>query len=163
MSDNQQEQKYLIENETTDIGKDTFFADIPAVSEQTVPKHGMSKNLKSLILAIAVLLLLGGALLIIMLINKQEKDSQPIDTESIQNALLDDEDSVIMLNPEISDDVEKIEISNTDNFEVYLQTKATEDTKAIYAIQGLEDIALDKVLISTLLNNASEFSVNSLV
>ena len=163
MSDNQQEQKYLIENETTDIGKDTFFADTPAVSEQTAPKHGMSKNLKSLLIAIAVLLLLGGALLIIMLSNKQEEDSQPIDTESIQNALLDDEDSVIMLNPEISDDVTKIEISNTDNFEVYLQTKATEDTKAIYAIQGLDDIALDTGLISTLVNNASEFSANSLV
>ena len=156
MSDNQQEQKYSIENETTDVGKDTFFADTPVILKQTDSKQGMSKNLKSLLIAIAILILLGGALLIIILTNKQE-DSGLIDTDSIMEDLLDDEDTMIMLNSEISEDVTEITISNTENFKVYLQS---EDN---YTIEGFEDINLDTGLISTLVNNASELSANSLV
>lgn len=162
MSNHQQEQ-YPIENETTDVGKDTFFADTSAVAEQSAPKQGMSKNLKGLLIAIAVLVILGGALTAVLLLNQQQDNSEPIDTDSLANQLLDDEDTAIMLNPEVADDVTEIEISNTDNFKVSLQSQATEDTKASYTIQGFEDIALDTGLISTLVNNASQLSANALV
>lgn len=165
---NQENPVYIAENETTDAGMDTFFADSPVSANQNIGtvKQGMSRNLKILIAGILVLVILGAALTIILLLSKQQEDSQPIDTDSLADQLLDDEDKAVLVNPEKSDDLQEIEIShsgNSENFRVYLKTPATEESDAVYTIEGLEDIALDTGLISTLVNNASELSANSLV
>ncbi|MDE5769963.1 MAG: DUF4340 domain-containing protein [Oscillospiraceae bacterium] len=165
---NQEKPVYIAENETTDTGMDTFFADSPVSANQNTGtvKQGMSRNLKILIAGILVLVILGAALTILLLLSKQQEDSQPIDTDSLAEQLLDDEDKAILVNPEKSEDVQEIEIShsgNSENFRVYLQTPAIDEFNAIYTIEGLEDVTLDTGLISTLVNNASELSANSLV
>lgn len=182
MRENQENQKntenqgnpvYVAENETTDAGMDTFFADSPAVNSdsgtsgaETAPRQGMSHNVKYLLAGVLALVILGSALTILLLISKQQEDSPLLDTDSLAEELLDEEDKTILVNPGKSDDLEKIEISNSrnsENFRVYLQTPATDESSAVYTIEGLEDVALDTGLISTLVNNASELSANSLV
>ncbi|MDE6087040.1 MAG: DUF4340 domain-containing protein [Oscillospiraceae bacterium] len=163
---NQENPVYIAENETTDAGMETFFADSPAVNYETAPQPGMSRNVKYLIAGVLALVILGTALTILLLLSKQQEDSQPIDTDSLAEQLLDDEDKAVLVNPQEADDLQAIEISNpgnSENFRVYLKTPATEESNAVYTIEGLEDVALDTGLISTLVNNASELSANSLV
>ncbi|MDE7122432.1 MAG: DUF4340 domain-containing protein, partial [Oscillospiraceae bacterium] len=164
--ENQEQPIYIAENETTDAGMDTFFADSPisanANQNPGTEKQGMSRNLKSLIAGILVLVILGAALTIILLLGKQQEDAQPIDTDSLAEQLLDDEDKAVLVNPEKSEDLQAIEISNSETFRVYLENSENSENP-VYQIEGLEDVNLDTGLISTLVNNASELSANSLV
>ncbi|MBR1555487.1 MAG: hypothetical protein IJ644_08870, partial [Oscillospiraceae bacterium] len=71
------------ETDESQAGMDTFFADTPAPVIENPPKQGMSKNVKTLIAAVAALVILGGALTAVLLLNRNsEEDNGEIDVSS---------------------------------------------------------------------------------
>ncbi len=160
------EKKFSQQQDTEDsqAGMDTFFADAPVTVSENPEKKGLSKNIRTLIAAVAALVILGGALTAVLLLNPgPEEETDSVDVSSLANQLLDDEDKAILLNDESADDLTEIQISNTDQFRVYQMADKTEDTDAVYTIEGYESIPLDKDYLSTLVKNASSLSADQLI
>lgn len=150
------------ETEESQAGMDTFFADAPAPVIDTPSEKGMSKNIRGLLAAVAALAVLGSVLAIVLLTGQSDEDTSSIDVDTLANQLLDDEAGAVLLNPESADELKEIQIENTEQFRVY-QNGRTEEDKAVYTIEGYEDIPLDTGYISTLVNNASELSADQLI
>ena len=156
------ENNFSEQNETEEFeaGKDTFFAE--TVNSPEIPvKKGMSKNIKALLISI-IALVLAGSVLTILLLTQKDEESDVLDTESMAEALNDDAGAVL-LNEETADNLKEIQIVNEDQFRVYQVSAKTDDTEAVYTIEGYEDIPLDTGYISTLVNNGSELSADRLV
>ena len=153
------------EQQEPEAGMDTFFSDSPAPVISNPEKKGMSKNVKTLIAAVAALAVLGGALAVALSVTKDSgEEVSSIDIDTMANQLLDDDEkNAVLLNPEVSDDLKEIRISGKDDFRVYQLSPKTDDADAVYTIEGYEDIPLDKGYISTLVNNASELSATQLI
>lgn len=161
-----EQQKELSQQETEEsqAGMDTFFAENPVPVTEQPSKKGMSKNVKTLLIAVSALIVLGGTLTAVMLVNKATEDTSSIDESSLMDALLDDDEkNAVMLNPQKAEDLKEIKISNSDNFRVYPVSGKKDETDSGYTIEGYEDIPLDKGYVSTLVNNACELSAEQLI
>ena len=89
-----EQQKELSQQETEEsqAGMDTFFAENPVPVTEQPSKKGMSKNVKTLLIAVSALVVLGGTLTAVMLVNKATEDTSSIDESSLMDALLDDDE-----------------------------------------------------------------------
>jgi hypothetical protein len=158
MEENQNAQ---MQPEDSQAGMDTFFADTTVKTPAPEKKKKMSGSVKALIAAVIALAVLGGGLAAMQLLQNKgdaSTDSSEEDTESTTET-----DESLVLNPNESGDVVKVEISNTTDFTVYLLTEETDTESAVYTIEGLEDLTLDSSLLSTLVNNGSDLSAAQLV
>ncbi len=159
----EEKQNLSEQEELAQAGMDTFFADAPAAQAKQEKSGGMSKNVKALIASVSVLVLLGGglaaAMTATMLHDKGNGDGDS--SGSVQNTT--EATEMISLNESLAEDVTKVEISAKEDFTVYRSAEAAEDAEAVYSIKGMEDIPMNKNLLSTVVRNASALSANSLV
>ncbi len=152
------------ETEESQAGMDTFFAENSVPVTEQPSKQGMSKNVKTLIAAIAALVIIGGALTAVLLVNKNSEKDTELDASSLADNLLDDDEkNAVMLNPQKAEDLKEVQISNTDKFKIYPIADKKDENDSGYTIEGYEDVPLDKGYISTLVNNACELSADQLV
>ncbi|MBR7084336.1 MAG: hypothetical protein IKI37_04065, partial [Oscillospiraceae bacterium] len=80
------------ETEESQAGMDTFFAENSVPVTEQPSKQGMSKNVKTLIAAIAALVIIGGALTAVLLVNKNSEKDTELDASSLADNLLDDDE-----------------------------------------------------------------------
>ncbi len=151
------------QEELQQAGMDTFFADAPAQQAKAEKQGGMSKNFKALIAGVAALVLLGGGLTAALLLGGNEDTGGGESSGSGSVSEPTQAPEMISLNASLAEDVTKVEISAKEDFTVYRSAEATDESEAVYSIEGMEDIPMNKNLLSTVVRNASALSANALV
>ncbi len=156
-----EETRQLQEQPEEQAGMDTFFAEPSPAKQETAKQGGLSRNVKTLIACGVVLLLLGGGLTTVLLLNRGDGGEGTLDS-SITSSV-DSTTELIPLNEGLAADLTEVQIDGTSAFTVYRVSAATETEDAVYSIKGMEDLPLSAPLLSTVVNNGSELSANSLV
>ncbi len=158
-----EKQNLTEQEELQQAGLDTFFADAAPAQEKPAKTGGMSKGIKGLIAGVSALVLLGGGLTAALLLGGDEEPGTDGNGGTGSAADTTEAAEMITLNASLAEDVTKVEIRSTEAFTAYRSQEATEETDAVYSIEGFEEIPLNANLLSTIVKNASSLSANQLV
>lgn len=116
----------------------------------------MKKAVKGIIGLSAVLVVLGGGLAALKLTEPEDSGDSSSQSSSEASGA-----GITLIKDE---EIEKIKVKNTNQeFTVVVETAATEDSGAVYTIEGYEDIPLTTSVVGTLANNARGLTSDSIV
>ncbi len=154
--DTQEKQGYTAENASAEA--DTIFGGEPAQTAEGQPSKsgGMRKNTRLLIICGAVLLVLAGTLTAMLLQKDGGTAENSSETEATQAA--------ISLNGASGAEVVRLEVKGETESYTLVQTAPAEGEKrAVFTIEGYEDVRMNDNLLSTLPYNASALEAEALV
>lgn len=151
MSEETKKDEYIAEN--ADAEADTIFGAAPEV-KPAPQKKGMAKNLKTLILALALAAVVGGGLTTVMLLRRATGGNESTDTTASTEA------ANIPLNTADVLNLTDVDIKGEEPFHLKRTFRGREDAAAKYTIEGYDGLALDEALLSTLVNNGNALEAN---
>ena len=153
--DTQEKQEYTAENASAEA--DTIFGGETVQTAAEQPgKGGMRKNTRLLIVCGAVLLVLAGTLTAVLLNKDGGTAENSSETDATQEA--------VSLNSISGAEVERLDVKGETESYTLVQTAPAEgDSRAVFTIEGYEDVRMNNNLLSTLPYNAGTLEADSLV